>query len=179
MKTLFKRDHYETEIVLDCNNCEILKTDQEWTYLKVDESILNKLNEIKRQINTIVNRNPEFYQNCTRVIQHKKTFEETLVVKTNGFAFNENTYNIKVLLYRININKSSYGPVLKIIETEPVNFKENGFVDFLEENSDDEIHDHFETFNVKNVKSVKSVKNVKSEKSLKKRQKALKSDKTV
>lgn len=150
MKTLFKRDHYETEILLDCNNCKILQTDQEWTFLKVDEEVLTKIGEIKRKINTIVNRNPEFYRDCTRIIKYKQTFEESLMVKTNGFTFNENTYNIKVLLYRININKSSYGPVLKIIEINTINFNRPVFVEHLEDNdSDNEIHDHFVTFNKK------------------------------
>ena len=145
MKLLFKRDHYETEIVLDCKNCKILESNQEWTFLKVEDEVLNKISEIKRKINNTINRNSEFYRDCIRIVKHKQTFEESILVQTNGFTFTDQKYNIKLLVYRINLNKSSYGPVLKIIETEIV-LSPATFVEDDNSDSETEIHGHFDHF---------------------------------
>jgi len=175
MKTVFKGDYYETNIVLECNNCRIVESDPEWTFIKVDKQTLDKIHEIKLEINKIVFRNPEFYCDCKKFVKYKDTFEEVIKVKTNNFNFDFLTSKVfffKILMERIQIGKSSYGPVLKLIE---VSQDKNDIVttDFLEEpgitDSDEELQDHFEMYNKIDLKNNKINKINKINKSKKKK----------
>ena len=31
-KTIFKKDHYETEVILESLNCKVLEIDKEWIF---------------------------------------------------------------------------------------------------------------------------------------------------
>jgi len=150
MKTVFKKDHYETQVVLDCFNCKVLQSDTQFTFLKVEETLLKQLENLKREITGIVNRNPEFYCDCKKIIKNDKTFEETLKVNNNDFKFEiGKNYNLKLLIYSIWIGKSSYGPLLKVIESNQIETEINS--NFLQESdSDEEIQNHFDNFNLKN-----------------------------
>jgi hypothetical protein len=150
MKTHFKQDHYETDVTLECKNCYVLQTDTQWTFLRVEQSVLDRLEEIKREINNIVNRNKEFYCDCKKIIKIKTSFEETIKVKTNDFLLNcFKPVSIKLLLNRINVGKSSYGPELKIVEfQENENVIFNSFLENGEESdNEDEINFLFENYN--------------------------------
>ena len=102
-------------------------------------------------LNSVVNRNPEYYCDSKKIIKNGKTFEETLKVKNCDFEFEiGQTYNLKLLVYSIWIGKSSYGPLIKVIEQNQI--ESNVF--FLQESdSDEEIQTHFENFSKINLKN--------------------------
>jgi hypothetical protein len=149
----FKEDHYETEVFLESVNCQaVLQADSEIVYLKVDNKCIKRLNEIKREINLNLNRNPELYCDCKKIIKVGNTFEEVIKTKTNGFEFQSGElYTIKFVIYGVWINKSSYGPMIKIIESSA-----NKMLTFLKDDltdSDEEINNNFEFYNKINLKN--------------------------
>ena len=62
-KVVLKKDHYETDVILEFKNCEIVNIDSEWVFIKVKVNE-SKLNELKKDIIKIINRNPELYCDC-------------------------------------------------------------------------------------------------------------------
>jgi hypothetical protein len=36
---IFKRDHYSTDLKLSYTDCEIIKQEREWIYIKVDKKV--------------------------------------------------------------------------------------------------------------------------------------------
>jgi hypothetical protein len=141
-KVLLKKDHYETELSLEFKNCQVINHDNEYIYIKVDQSILNKFSEIKKDIIKIVNKNPELYCDCKKIIYDKETFEEVIKVKQNNISISIGNYDVTLLLYGIWFSKNSYGPMVKIIEAKDVKFT------FLKEDSDsdDEIKSAVQNF---------------------------------
>ena len=153
MRAILKGDYYETDLVLDCNNCKIVFTDPEWTFIKVEPGILERFRQIKRDINKIVIKNPEFYCDCKKYVKYKDTFEEVIKVKTNQAGcdnklWNIKLWNIKLGMEKIWIGKSSYGPLLRILNAVP---QDPTCVEFVNDpeitDSDEEIDDHFEMYN--------------------------------
>ena len=151
MRAILKGDYYETDLILDCNNCKIVSTDTEWTFIKVEQCILERFRQIKRDINKIVIRNPEFYCDCKKYVKYKDIFEELIKVKTNHDLVGNDLgklWNIKLELEKIWIGKSSYGPLLRILNIVP---QEHTLVNFVNDpditDSDEEINDHFEIYN--------------------------------
>jgi len=142
-KVLLKKDHYETELSLDFKNCEIIQHDNEYIYIKMTDIISNKFSEIKKDIIKIINKNPELYCDCKKIIHDKETFEEVIKVKKNNIEVDNNTnYDVTLLLYGIWFSKNSYGPMVKIIEAKNTNST------FLKEDSDsdDEIKSAVQNF---------------------------------
>ena len=155
----FKNGQYETEVFLECKNCTaVLQTDPDTIYLKVDNNFLKRLNEIKREINLSLHRNPELYCDCKKIIKVGNIFEEVIKTKINGFEFKPDTfYNIKFVIYGIWVSKTSYGPMIKIlesIENQPLNFLQDDLTD-----SDEEINCNFEYFNQIDLKN-KTIKSL-------------------
>jgi len=151
MRAILKGDYYETDLVLDCNNCKIVCTNGEWTFIKVEPDILERVRQIKRDINKIIIRNPEFYCDCKKYVKYKDAFEEVIKVKTNQAVFNEHSHklwNIKLEMEKIWIGKSSYGPLLRILK---ITAQDQTRVNFANDpeitDSDEEINDHFEMYN--------------------------------
>jgi len=150
MRAILKGDYYETDVVLDCNNCKIVYTNSEWTFIKVERDILERLGQIKRDINKIIIRNPEFYCDCKKYVKYKDTFEEVIKVKTNqDLEYHPHKlWNIKLEMEKIWIGKSSYGPLLRILNAVPQDPKCIEFVNDPDiTDSDEEINDHFEMYN--------------------------------
>ena len=151
MRAILKGDHYQTNLIFDCNNCKIMETNSEWTFIKVEKCILDRLHEIKQEINKIVIRNPEFYCDCKKYVKYKDTFEEVVKVKTpESGCFDGGPFKIKLEMERIWIGKSSYGPLLKIINVEQETLPNVNFVETEETqeiDSDEEINNHFEMYN--------------------------------
>jgi len=159
MKTVFKKDHYETDIILECFNCKVLEIKDNFIFFRVQEPILKRLEDIKRDINVLVNRNQEFYCDCKKLIKNGKIFEEALKVENGNFEFQlDKIYNLKILFYSIKLSKSSYGPLLKVIESNQISesFETLNFLqDQSETDSDEEIQTHFEIYNKINLKNEK------------------------
>ena len=154
MKSIFKKDHYETEVILESFNCKVLEIDKEWVFLKVEDSILKRLETLKNEINFVVNRNPQYYCDSKKIIKNGKTFEETLKVKNGDFEFEiGQTYNLKLLVYSIWIGKSSYGPLIKVIQQDKVDQIKLNFLQDSQSDSDEEIQTHFENFSKINLKN--------------------------
>jgi hypothetical protein len=132
---LLKKNYYETELSLEFKNCEIIQYDNEYIYIKVNDIILNKFAEIKKDIIKIINKNSELYCDCKKIIHDKETFEEVIKVERNSIPFSIGNYDITILLYKIWFGKNSYGPTVKVIEAK------GNTVSFLKEesDSDDEI----------------------------------------
>jgi hypothetical protein len=154
-KTIFKKDHYETDLILESFNCKVLEIEQDFIFLKVQDPLLKQLETLKSQINNIVHRNPEYYCDSKKIIKNGKTFEETLKVKNGDFKFEiGQTYNLKLLVYSIWIGKSSYGPLIKVIQQNQIESTSNSI--FLQEpqsDSDEEIQTHYEIFSKINLKN--------------------------
>jgi hypothetical protein len=129
-KVLLKKDHYATELLLEFKNCEIIQHDSDYIYIKVNDSILNKFSEIKNDIVKIIKKNPELYCDCKKIIHDKEIFEEVIKVERNSIPFSIGNYDVSILLYKIWFGKSSYGPIVKVIEA-----KTNS-ISFLKEESD-------------------------------------------
>jgi hypothetical protein len=141
-KVLIKKDHYETELSLEFKNCEIIQHDNEYIYIKVNQNILNTFSEIKKDIIKIVKKNPELYCDCKKIIHDKETFEEVIKVERKGIPFSIGNYDVTILLYKIWFGKSSYGPIIKVIEAK------GNTISFLKEesDSDDEIERAVQNF---------------------------------
>ena len=141
-KVVLKKDHYETDVILEFKNCEIVNIDSEWVFIKVKVNE-SKLNELKKDIIKIINRNPELYCDCKKIIQLKNTFEEVIKVKKNEIEVINCKCDVSIMVYGIWFKSSSYGPMLKL-----TNFKEiesiNSFLPNSEDtDSDDEIKFHY------------------------------------
>ena len=63
-KVVLKKDHYETELILELKNCEIVYTDSECIFIKINEIILKKTIELKKDIIKIIKRNRYQSKNC-------------------------------------------------------------------------------------------------------------------
>ena len=83
-KVILKKDHYELEVCIELKNCEVLQVTDEWIFIK--PTTFSKVNELKQEIIKFVNRNPELYCDCKKVLYYNlnDTFEEVLKVKRNG-----------------------------------------------------------------------------------------------
>ena len=47
---IFNRDHYSTNLKLIYTDCEIIKQEPEWIYIKVDKRVQDDFSQIKRDI---------------------------------------------------------------------------------------------------------------------------------
>ena len=140
-KVVLKKDHYETEFILEFKNCEIVGNDSEWVFIKVKES---KLNELKKDIIKIINRNPELYCDCKKIIQLKNTFEEVIKVKKNEIEVTNCKCDVSIMIYGIWFNKSSYGPMIKLTKLTKIESINSSFLPNPEDtDSDEEIHFHY------------------------------------
>ena len=170
-KIILKKNHYEFELFMEHKNCEVLQVSDDYIFIKPET--FKKINQLKEEIITFVNKNPELYCDCKKVLYHhlNDTFEEVIKVKKtdNDIEISPGEkYNINILVYGIWFsNKSSYGPMVKLIEC-----KKGEFLSFLpdpdEYTSDQEISESIQhyvkinEFKNKNGKSGKSDKKVKN-----------------
>jgi hypothetical protein len=165
-KVTLKKDHYEFEIVLEHKNCEVLQVTDDHIFIKPRN--FNKINELKQDIIKMVNKNPELYCDCKKVLYHNlnDTFEEVLKVKTNGIEISPGEkYNINILVYGIWFsNRSSYGPMVKVLECKNNNSETVFIPDPDEYNSDEEINDSLQHYAKMNQFKKKNIKNVKKDK---------------
>jgi len=143
-KIVLKKDHYDVECVIDCKNCEILQIEHEYVFIKINNE--TPFNELKKDINKLINRNSELYCDCKKVILLKNTFEEVIKVKfeNENLKINER-YNISLMVYGIwfsNKNNCSYGPMIKIKEILPLKKNNISFLQ-IDTDSDEEINHHY------------------------------------
>jgi hypothetical protein len=166
-KVILKKDHYELEVCIELKNCEVLQVTDEWIFIK--PTTFSKVNELKQEIIKFVNRNPELYCDCKKVLYYNlnDTFEEVLKVKRNGIEISPGEkYNINILVYGIWFsNRSSYGPMVKVLECKNNNSETVFIPDPDEYNSDEEINEsiqHYAKINQFKKKNVKNIKNIKN-----------------
>ena len=141
--------YYETNYTFECKNSKIMLIDNSWIYLKVDTDLFTNLFtnlKLKKEIVKVMRRSPELYCDCKKIIKVKDTFEEVIKVKNNfnennNFNVNENNnVNVELLLYGIWFDKSSYGPMIKVIKMDPFENTKIGFIPDTEcTDSDEEI----------------------------------------
>ena len=179
---IFKKDHYEVEHLLEYKNCEIIEYDSEWVYIKL--SSFNKIVELKNTIVKLLNKNPELYCDCKKIIYNSSlnginNFEEVIKVEKNKVEINNGiNLDLSILIYGIWISTSSYGPMLKLINTSEIQSSIKFLPDPEECNSDEEIdnslkyyqslkeHKNLKELKKTKVKKVRETKKVKEQKEL-------------
>ena len=143
-KIILKKDHYEIDYVLEFKNCEIVYTDSECVFIKVNEIILKKIIELKKDIVKIINRNSEFYCDCKKIIKLKNTFEEVIKVDKNEIEVTNCKCDVSLMIYKIWFSKCSYGPMLKLTKLTNLNESVISFLPNPEDtDSDEEINHHY------------------------------------
>jgi len=160
---IFKKDHYEVEHLLEYKNCEILQHDSDWVYIKL--SSFNKIVELKNTIVKLLNKNPELYCDCKKIIYNSSlnginNFEEVIKVEKNKIEINNGiNLDVSILIYGIWISNSSYGPMLKLINTSERDSTVNFLSDPEESNSDEEINNSLKYYqSLKEQQSLKELK---------------------
>jgi len=173
---IFKKDHYEVEHLLEYKNCEILEYDSDWVYIKL--SSFNKIVELKNTIVKLLNKNPELYCDCKKIIYNSSlnginNFEEVIKVEKNKVEINNGiNLDLSILIYGIWISNSSYGPMLKLINTSEIQSSIKFLPDPEECNSDEEIDNSLKYYQSlkelkkTKVKKVRETKKVKEQKEL-------------
>ena len=160
-KVVFQKDHYSSELFLDCKNCEIIPDPEspEWVFLKVTDDILKSFSEIKRDILVIINRNPELYCDCKKFIKLKSSFEEVIKVKTNENILNitETKCDVKICVHGIWFGQSSFGPMVRL-DSIKTNESSVTFMDQDDSSDEEMLTDYFSKVNLKNRKVKKEKK---------------------
>jgi len=166
---IFKKDHYEVEQLLEYKNCEIIEYDSEWVYIKL--SSFNKIVELKNTIVKLLNKNPELYCDCKKIIYNSSlnginNFEEVIKVEKNKVEINNGiNLDLSILIYGIWISTSSYGPMLKLINTSEIQSSIKFLPDPEECNSDEEIDNSLKYYqSLKEYKNLKELKKTKVKK---------------
>jgi hypothetical protein len=155
---ILKNDRYELELLLEFKNCEILQFDSEWVYIKLKS--YTTFDELKKEIVKIHNKSSELYCDCKKII-YTDVFEEVIKVKKNGIE-NINDYslfNISVLVYGIwfSPKRSSFGPMIKLINVTETGSSSEFLPDPEDYNSDEEINESIQN-NLNKFNKFKKIK---------------------
>ncbi len=142
-KVILKKDHYEFEVFMEFKNCEVLEVNEDNLFIKPDT--FKPITQLKDEIIAFMKRSPQLYCDCKKIIFVLDTFEEVIKVKRNGIEniSQGEKYNMNLLVYGIWFSsaKSSYGPMIKLIECKNVNKGVSFLPDPDDYCSDDEINE--------------------------------------
>jgi len=128
--------------IIHFKNCEIIDSNDNLLFIKINEELLKYTNDIKRQINC---KNPELYCDCKKTKLINNVFEEVIQIEKDNQVIDNGIYDLDLNFYGV-YSKKSYRPLIKVIGLNTLNGI--SFLKFPEDSdSDEEIENQLKKFN--------------------------------
>jgi len=128
--------------IIHFKNCEIIDSNDNLLFIKVNEELLKYTNDIKHQIKC---KNPELYCDCKKTKLINNVFEEVIQIEKENDLIDNGIYDLDLQFYGF-CKKKSYKPLIKVIGLN--NSNGISFLKFPEDSdSDEEIENKLKKFN--------------------------------